>query len=173
MFDWFFSWIFYFLCFCNSSPDLPFESAWALTNIASTTWNTRPDQSCCECCSCGWTYFFVGLPHQVGDTLVNLNYFLMWMWKFLIFFFLLSLLGNFNAWPILGTWVNRILLPHCSPAASSRIPAMPNAEEEKIKRCRQKSLSACFRFPNPIFPLPLYLWIPIPSQVPSYVSPFP
>jgi hypothetical protein len=28
---------------------------------------------------------------------------------------------------------------HYSPAASSRIPAMPNAEEEKRRRCRQKS----------------------------------
>jgi hypothetical protein len=23
--------------------------------------NPRPDQSCCECCSCGWIHFFVGI----------------------------------------------------------------------------------------------------------------
>ncbi len=46
--------------------------------------------------------FFVVLPHKVGDTSwiqvgVNWIYFLKWLWKFCNFFFLLSLLGNFDA----------------------------------------------------------------------------
>ena len=39
----------------NSSPDLQFESAWALDQYCIK--NTQPDQSCCECCSCGWIHF--------------------------------------------------------------------------------------------------------------------
>ena len=30
-----------------------------------------------QCCSCGWIHLFVGLPHPVVDTSVNLIYFLM------------------------------------------------------------------------------------------------
>ena len=164
---WMFDWLmivflnFYLLCFCNSSPDLQFLICTGSQQHCIK--NPRPDQSCCDCCSCGWIHFFVGLPHPVGDNLVNLIYFFKWLWKFLNFFLLLSLLGNFDA------------EPHLSVTAVQRIPAMPNAEEEKRRRCRQKSWSACScsRFPNPVFPFPLYIWMSIPSQVASPVSPLP
>jgi hypothetical protein len=41
--------------------------------------------------------FLCGLPHQVGDSLVNLIYLFKWLWKFCNFFLLLLLLGNFDA----------------------------------------------------------------------------
>ena len=86
---------FYLLCFCNLSPDLQFLIC--MGSHQHCVMNTRLDQSCCDCCSCCWIHFFVGLHHPVGDTFVNMIYFFMCMWKFLIFFLLLSLLGNFNA----------------------------------------------------------------------------
>ena len=73
------------LCFCNSSPDL--QLLICMGSQQHCIKNPRPDQSCCECCSCGWIHFFVGLPHQVGDTLVNLIYFFKWLWKFFNFSF--------------------------------------------------------------------------------------
>jgi hypothetical protein len=63
---------FYLLCFCNSSPDLQFLICTALTNIASRIIDqTKAVVSAAAVAG----HFFVGLPHQVGDTLVNSIYF--------------------------------------------------------------------------------------------------
>jgi hypothetical protein len=65
---------FYLLCSCNSSPDLQFESEWALTNIANAS---RILDQTKAVVSAAAVIGFVGLPHPVGDTLVNLIYFFM------------------------------------------------------------------------------------------------
>ena len=55
---------FYLLCFCNSSPDLQFLIC--MGSHQHCIKNTRPDQSCCECCSCGWIHFFVACLIKLG-----------------------------------------------------------------------------------------------------------
>ncbi len=158
MFHWLFSWIFTYYAFAILALICNFNLH-GLSPTLHQEYSTRPKLL--------WVMqlwldsFLCGLHHHVGDALVNSIYFFKWLWKFCNFFLLLSLSGNFDAEPH----------PHLSVTAVQRIPAMPNAEEEKRRRCRQKVevYAPVSPFPQPVFPLNVHL---IPSQVPSPVSPF-
>ena len=86
-----------------------------------------------QCCSCGWIHLFVGLPHPVVDTSVNLIYFFMWMWIFCNFFLFVVIFRQLKC----VTYLGKLSYKNSHPSVTTvqqLLPAFQLCQTPKKKR---------------------------------------